>query len=54
MGVATLSLTGMARRKKGYRFGRSIGDNGYRQFVQILAHVLRELGLGGVRRRNAT
>jgi putative transposase len=35
VGVETLSLKGMARRKKGYRFGRSIGDNGYGLFVQV-------------------
>jgi len=35
-GAETLSLKGMARRKKGYRFGRSIGDNGYGLFVQVL------------------
>jgi putative transposase len=37
VGVQTLSLKGMARRKKGYRFGRSVADNGYGQFVQVLA-----------------
>jgi putative transposase len=36
VGVETLSLKGMARRKKGYRFGRSVGDNGYGLFMQIL------------------
>jgi transposase len=34
--VETLSLKGMARRKKGYRFGRSVADNGYGQFVEVL------------------
>jgi hypothetical protein len=34
--VETLSLKGMARRKKGYRFGRSVADNGYGLFVQVL------------------
>ena len=29
-------MKGMARRTKGYRFGRSVADNGYALFVQIL------------------
>ena len=36
VGVETLNLRGMARRKKGYRFGKSVGDNGYGLFVEIL------------------
>jgi len=36
VGVETLNLRGMARRKKGYQFGRSVADNGYGLFVQIL------------------
>jgi transposase len=32
-----LNLRGMARRKKGYRFGKSVADAGFAQFLQILA-----------------
>jgi putative transposase len=44
VGVETLSLKGMARRKKGYRFGRSIGDNGYGLFVQVLTRQAAKRG----------
>jgi len=44
VGVETLSLKGMARRKKGYRFGRSIGDNGYGLFVQDLTRQAAKRG----------
>ena len=36
VGVQTLSLKGMARRKKGCRFARSVADDGYGQLVQVL------------------
>jgi len=36
VGVETLSLAGMARRTKSFRFGRSVGDNGYGLFAQVL------------------
>ena len=42
--METLSLKGMARRKKGYRFGRSIGDNGYGLFVQVLTRQAAKRG----------
>ena len=35
VGVQTLSLKGMARRKKGYRFGRSVADNGFGQLAEV-------------------
>jgi len=44
VGVETLSLRGMARRKKGYRFGKSVGDNGYGLFVQILTRQAAKRG----------
>ena len=44
VGVETLSLKGMARRKKGYRFGRSVADNGYGLFVQILTRQAAKRG----------
>jgi transposase len=31
-----LNLRGMARRKKGYRFGRSVADAGFARFLQLL------------------
>jgi len=34
--VQTLSLKGMARRKRGCRFTRSVADDGYGQLVQVL------------------
>ena len=37
VGVETLNLRGMARKTKGFRFGRSVADNGYGLFVEILA-----------------
>jgi len=36
VGVETLNLRGMARRSKGFRLGRSVGDNGYGLFVGLL------------------
>jgi putative transposase len=36
VGVETLNLRGMARRTKGFRFSRSVADNGYGLFVEIL------------------
>jgi len=34
--VEDLNLRGMARKTKGYRFSRSVADNGYGQFVELL------------------
>jgi len=36
VGVETLNLRGMARKTKGFRFSRSVADNGYGLFVEIL------------------
>ena len=36
LGVEDLNLAGMARRKKGFRFGRSVADNGWGQFLETL------------------
>ena len=44
VGVETLSLKGMARRTKGYRFGRSVADNGYGLFVQVLTRQAAKRG----------
>ena len=44
VGVETLSLRGMARRKKGYRFGRSVADAGYGSFVDVLTRQAAKRG----------
>ena len=44
VGVETLSLKGMARRTRGYRFGRSVADNGYGLFVQVAARQAAKRG----------
>jgi hypothetical protein len=36
LGVETLNLKGMARRKKSYRFGKSVADAGFAQFLQAV------------------
>jgi transposase len=44
VGVETLNLRGMARRKKGYRFGFSVGDAGYGTFVAVLTRQAAKRG----------
>lgn len=44
VGVETLNLRGMARKTKGFRFSRSVGDNGYGLFVEILTRQAAKRG----------
>jgi putative transposase len=44
VGVETLNLRGMARRKNGYRFGFSVGDAAYSKFVDILTRQAAKRG----------
>jgi putative transposase len=49
VGVETLNLRGMARRTKGFRFSRSVGDNGYGLFVEILTRQAAKRGAAVVK-----
>ena len=44
VGVESLSLRGMARRKRGYRFGFSVADAGFGTFVDILTQQAAKRG----------
>jgi len=44
VGVETLNLRGMARRTKGFRFSRSVADNGYGLFVDLLTRQAAKRG----------
>jgi transposase len=45
VGVETLNLRGMARRKIGFRFGLSVSDAGYGTFVDILTRQATKRGV---------
>jgi putative transposase len=44
VGVETLNLRGMARKTKGFRFSRSVGDNGFGLFVELLTRQAAKRG----------
>jgi len=49
IGVETLSLRGMARRTRGFRFGRSVADNGFGLFVELLTRQAAKRGAAVVK-----
>ena len=49
VGVETLNLRGMARKTKGFRFSRSVGDNGFGLFVELLTRQAAKRGCAVVK-----